>query len=90
MNFMIDFTLNFTPCIITTCRNFLGFAKEIFTDAGKYVVHFGYSPQEAAQLCSKTLQVRSGNADVAVTPLAQVRTDVAVIPSVTGNQLVSG
>uniref|UniRef100_A0A383V788 Phospholipid scramblase n=1 Tax=Tetradesmus obliquus TaxID=3088 RepID=A0A383V788_TETOB len=69
-------------------RNFLGFAKEIFTDAGKYVVHFGYSPQEAATLCSKTLQARSGNADVAVTPLAQARTEVAVIPSVTGNQLV--
>ncbi|WIA31346.1 hypothetical protein OEZ86_002247 [Tetradesmus obliquus] len=68
-------------------RNFLGFAKEIFTDAGKYVVHFGYSPQEAATLCSKTLQARSGNADVAVTPLAQARTEIAVIPSVTGNQL---
>jgi hypothetical protein len=52
------------------------------------VVHFGYSPQEAAQLCSKTLQARSGQAEVAVTPLAQVRTDVAVIPSITGNQLV--
>jgi hypothetical protein len=53
------------------------------------VVHFGYSPQEAAQLASKTLQVRSGQADVAVTPLAQARTDVAVIPSITGSQLVS-
>ncbi|KAF6252183.1 Scramblase-domain-containing protein [Scenedesmus sp. NREL 46B-D3] len=69
-------------------RNFLGFAKEIFTDAGKYVVHFGYSPQESAQLASRTLQARSGQADVAVTPLAQARTTVAVIPSITGNQLV--
>eukprot|EP00879_Flechtneria_rotunda_P017867 GHRR01018727.1.p1 GENE.GHRR01018727.1~~GHRR01018727.1.p1 ORF type:complete len:463 (+),score=113.14 GHRR01018727.1:109-1497(+) len=70
-------------------RNFLGFAKEIFTDAGKYVVHFGYSPQTAADMTSRTLQIRSGQSDVAVTPVAQARTDVAVIPTVTGNQLVS-
>jgi hypothetical protein len=73
---------------LTSGRNFQGFAKEIFTDAGKYVVHFGYSPQVAADLCQRTLQLRSGQSDVKVTPLAQVRTEVAVIPSVTGNQLV--
>jgi hypothetical protein len=69
-------------------RNFLGFAKEIFTDAGKYVVHFGYAPTTAAAMAEKTLAIRSGQADVHVTPLAQLRTEVAVIPSVTGNQLV--
>lgn len=67
----------------------MGFAKELFTDAGKYVVHFGYSPHKAADMCSKTLQIRSGKDEVAVTPLAQMRTDVAVIPTYTGNQLVS-
>ncbi len=33
-------------------RNFQGFGKELFTDAGKYVIHFGQAPQEAAeQVC---------------------------------------
>ena len=30
-------------------RNFQGFGKELFTDAGKYVIHFGQAPQEAAE-----------------------------------------
>ncbi|KAF8057768.1 phospholipid scramblase family protein [Scenedesmus sp. PABB004] len=69
-------------------RNFQGFAKELFTDAGKYVVHFGMAPPDAAAAASRTLEARSGTAGVAVTPLAQARTDVAVIPTVTGSQLV--
>jgi hypothetical protein len=82
--------LSASPCTLSApyCRNFLGFAKEIFTDAGKYVVHFGYQPDTAAAMAEKTLAIRSGQADVRVTPLAQLRTEVAVIPSVTGNQLV--
>ena len=27
-------------------RNFQGFGKELFTDAGKYVIHFGETPQK--------------------------------------------
>lgn len=81
------------PCCLlllppAVTRNFLGFAKEIFTDAGRYAVHFGYAPAQAAELASRTLAARSGQDSVVVTPLAQARTDVAVIPSVTGNQLV--
>lgn len=30
-------------------RNFQGFGKELFTDAGKYVIHFGDTPKEAAE-----------------------------------------
>ncbi len=30
-------------------RNFQGFGKELFTDAGKYVIHFGSKPAEAAE-----------------------------------------
>ncbi|GLC40982.1 hypothetical protein PLESTB_000960200 [Pleodorina starrii] len=30
-------------------RNFSGFAREIFTDAGKYVIHFGYQGQQLQQ-----------------------------------------
>ena len=34
-------------------RNFQGFGKELFTDAGKYVIHFGQAPEEAAeQVCT--------------------------------------
>lgn len=51
-------------------------------------MHFGYKPDTAAAMAEKTLAIRSGKADVHVTPLAQLRTEVAVIPSVTGNQLV--
>ena len=34
-------------------RNFQGFGKELFTDAGKYVVHFGEKPQ---QVCTTTYE----------------------------------
>lgn len=30
-------------------RNFQGFGKEIFTDAGKYVIHFGSQQQQQQQ-----------------------------------------
>ena len=30
-------------------RNFQGFGKELFTDAGKYVIHFGDKPADAAE-----------------------------------------
>ena len=30
-------------------RNFQGFGKELFTDAGKYVIHFGDKPEDAAE-----------------------------------------
>ena len=30
-------------------RNFQGFGKELFTDAGKYVIHFGSKPSDAAE-----------------------------------------
>lgn len=33
-------------------RNFQGFGKELFTDAGKYVIHFGSKPTEAAEQAS--------------------------------------
>lgn len=69
--------------------NFQGFAKEIFTDAGKYAIHFGFAPRAAADIAQRTLEARTGRPlETAVTPLAVARTDVAVIPSVTGNQLV--
>lgn len=44
-------------------RNFQGFAKEIFTDAGKYVIHFGESSQQAAENVANTVQVQAQLAD---------------------------
>ena len=48
------------PLILCLCagvlalidRNFQGFGKELFTDAGKYVIHFGSKPTEAAEQVS--------------------------------------
>ncbi|GIL85623.1 hypothetical protein Vretifemale_14159 [Volvox reticuliferus] len=102
-------------------RNFSGFAREIFTDAGKYVVHFGsvgqqqQAPQqevqqEVQQQQQQQIQPSAATAGTAtaaavagtavpaavpvpatgppVTPMAVARTDVAVIPAASGNQLV--
>jgi hypothetical protein len=73
------------------CRNFIGFGKELFTDAGQYCIHFGYSAQQSAQLQQKTLEVRSGKQDVHVPEVAAGSSsskELAVIPTYTGNQLV--
>ncbi|KAL4856200.1 putative AAA domain-containing protein [Chlorella vulgaris] len=70
-------------------RNFSGFGKELFTDAGKYVIHFGSSPQEAAEQVATAVQAaHPDKPPPPVTALARARTDVSVIPTSTGNQLV--
>jgi hypothetical protein len=38
-------------------RNFQGFGKELFTDAGKYVIHFGMPPDTAAEQATVSRQV---------------------------------
>ncbi|PSC69495.1 Altered inheritance rate of mitochondria 25 [Micractinium conductrix] len=70
-------------------RNFSGFGKELFTDAGKYVIHFGNSPTEAAEQAAATVAAAHPDRPAPpVTALARARTDVSVIPTSTGNQLV--
>eukprot|EP00887_Chlorella_sp_A99_P007876 scaffold20.g7876.t1 len=77
-------------------RNFSGFGKELFTDAGKYVIHFGSSPGEAAHEAQATVAAAHPDrpppplpaSPPAVTALARLRTDVSVIPTSTGDQLV--
>ncbi len=78
-----------------------GLAKELFTDAGKYVVHFG-SPataeqqleqQQQQQQAQQALPATPGQPAGAlppVTPMALARTDVAIIPTASGSQLVGG
>lgn len=71
-------------------RNFQGFGKEIFTDAGKYVIHFGQQPDEAAQNVANTIQAaHPDKPKPPVTAIAKLRTGVSVIPTQAGNQLVS-
>ena len=69
-------------------RNFSGFGKELFTDAGRYAIHFGGSPLEAAQQIRNAIEAAHPDRPAPpVTALAKLRTDVAVIPTQTGNQL---
>lgn len=69
-------------------RNFQGFGKEIFTDAGKYVIHFGQQPDEAAQNVANTIQAaHPDKPKPPVTAIAKLRTGVSVIPTQAGNQL---
>lgn len=66
-----------------------GFGKELFTDAGKYVIHFGMAAEKAAEMATQTIAARTGNpASPTVTPMALARTDVTVIPTTSGTQLV--
>ncbi len=69
-------------------RNFSGFGKELFTDAGRYVIHFGGSPQEAVEQIHTAIEAAHPDRPAPpVTALARLRTDAAVIPTTTGNQL---
>jgi uncharacterized protein YxjI len=53
-------------------RNFQGFAKELFTDAGKYVVHFGLPAEESAAVATRTLEARSGRVGFGAVPPLQI------------------
>lgn len=69
-------------------RNFQGFGKELFTDAGKYVIHFGDKPMEAASQATKTIQAAHPDKPApAVTAVAKYR-NMQVIATSTADQLV--
>ena len=71
-------------------RNFQGFGKELFTDAGKYVIHFGDKPMEAANQASKTIQAAHPDKPAPpVTAVAKYRNpDMQIIATSTADQLV--
>lgn len=70
-------------------RNFQGFGKELFTDAGKYAIHFGSTPVAAAeQVAEAVAAAHPDKPPPKVTALARLATGVTVIPTSTGNQLV--
>eukprot|EP00891_Asterochloris_glomerata_P005344 jgi/Astpho2/5344/Aster-x0674 len=80
-------------------RNFQGFGKEIFTgkaqllcaDAGKYIIHFGDKPEQAAEQAANT--VAAAHPDKPrpeVTTLAKYRNpDMSVVPTAAGDQLAT-
>ena len=72
-------------------RNFQGFGKELFTDAGKYVIHFGDKPMEAAEQATKTIQAAHPDKPAPpVTAVAKYRNpDMQIIATSTADQLVS-
>ena len=71
-------------------RNFQGFGKELFTDAGKYVIHFGDKPMEAASQATKTIQAAHPDKPAPpVTAVAKYRNpDMQIIATSTADQLV--
>lgn len=71
-------------------RNFSGFGKEIFTDAGKYAIHFGESPEEAARHVQNSLvTAHPGEKLPPVMPMKLPKSsDYSVIPCTNGDQLV--
>lgn len=69
-------------------RNFQGFAKEIFTDAGKYVIHFGQPATNSDGTNEQSSSNSSSSSPRApITTMAKLRTGVQVIPTANGGQL---
>ena len=68
-------------------RNFSGFGKELFTDAGKYAIHFGETAREAANFVQQSLD-RTQSDKMLVAPEANLGpNETAVIPCSSGLQL---
>lgn len=71
-------------------RNFQGFGKELFTDAGKYVIHFGDKPEEAAEQAANIVKAAHPDKPAPpVTAVAKYRNPrLQVIATSTADQLV--
>ena len=70
-------------------RNFSGFAKEIFSDAGRYCIHFGQAPDDSARFVQRSIEAHT-NGDTSKEELRApvVTSNNAVIPFSSGEQLV--
>ena len=73
-------------------RNFTGFGRELFTDAGRYAIHFG-DPTQATALAAATRVIAAAHPDAAkegrataVAP-ADVTPTTALVPTSTGEVL---
>jgi hypothetical protein len=71
-------------------RNFSGFGKELFTDAGKYAIHFGSTAEESAKFVQLSLDAgHPGNKGGMKAPVARLNSEFnSVIPCSSGEQLV--
>jgi len=70
-------------------RNFSGFGKELFTDAGRYAIHFGDTPDESARFVQRSIDAAHPDARADKSMQAPIVPGTnAVIPFSTGDQLV--
>ena len=71
-------------------RNFSGFAKEIFSDAGRYCIHFGQAPEDSARFVQRSIDAAHANSDTLNDELRApvVTSNDAVLPFSSGEQLV--
>ena len=71
-------------------RNFSGFGKELFTDAGRYAVHFGESSkQDAAAAVRRTIEAAHPEAKPAAIEASVEKALVATSPSASSSNLVA-
>lgn len=69
-------------------RNFSGFGKELFTDAGRYAIHFGETAEEASSFVQRSLENAYPEKQVSAPQATLGPQTKAVIPCTTGNQLM--
>lgn len=69
-------------------RNFSGFGRELFTDAGRYAIHFGETPEESARFVQRSIDAAHPNEKGIEMRAPVVPGTTAVIPFSSGAQLV--
>ena len=69
-------------------RNFSGFGKELFTDAGRYAIHFGETAQEASRFIQRSLDNAYPEKSQSAPEATLGPETKAVIPCTSGNQLM--
>ncbi len=69
-------------------RNFSGFGKELFTDAGRYAIHFGETAQQASQFVQRSLDNAYPEQSLSAPEATLGPETKAIIPCTSGNQLM--
>ncbi len=72
-----------------TCPPPQGLAKELFTDAGKYAIHFGSPRHSSAEQAAATIRAAHPTATIDSSSLTRnVPDNALLVPTATGSQLV--
>ena len=58
-------------------RNFQGLGRELFTEAGKYVIHFGESPESATHSVAQSLGISESEAEARAAAGASAQAEAA-------------